>query len=102
GRGDIEGLGLLVACGLAVRVPGGREHDRAGWELDLAKLDLLEQDAAREGSDRLEPQDLFGRGRGERGVVAELSPLVDVVGEETNTVRELALRRVDAAVHHVE
>jgi hypothetical protein len=98
--GDVEAVGVAL-----VEVPVGREgrhrDERAGRKGDLAVLDRLEQDARRERRHRLVAQHLLGCPGGARGVGGEHAPLVGVLGEQANAVRELALRRVDAAVEDV-
>ena len=54
------------------------------------------------GRDRLVAQGLLDRAGGQRRVGVQRGPLVGVLGEQADGVRELGLRRVDAADEDVE
>ncbi len=96
--GDVEAGGRV----LAVAGEGAHEHDRALGEVDVAVADVLHRDPGGERGDRLEAHDLLDRGGREQRVLGQQRPLVRVLGEQPQRVRELALGRVDAADEHVE
>ena len=98
--GDVELVGVDA---VAVGVPGGHEHDRAGRERDAAVLDFGDHDPRGERRDRLVAERLVDRGEREPvRVGAQQLPLIGMGGEQPHGMRELALARVDAADEDVE
>jgi hypothetical protein len=98
--GDVE---RVVVDTVAVCVPGGHEHDRAGRECDPAVLDLVHGDAGGERRDRFVAEGLLdSRQRQLERVGAQRLPLVRVLSEEAHRVRKLTLARVDPADQDVE
>ena len=88
---------------VAVGVPGGHEHDRAGGERDAAILDLGGHDPRGERRDRLVAERLVDRRQRQPARVgAQRLPLIGVLGEQPDRVRELALAGVDAADEDVQ
>ena len=89
----------------AVAVAGERadHHDRALGEGHVAVLDLLVQEARGERRDRLVAQQLLDRRRrAARARAASSSHCSGCAANRRSAVRELRLRRVDAADQHVQ
>ena len=95
-------LRVLVALGLAVRVPRARRSRRCPsgkvTSRNSTSSSITRAVNGATGSKRSTSSAACGASDGSR---ASSCPLVGVVGEQPHAVRELALRGVDAAVQHV-
>jgi hypothetical protein len=84
-------------------VPGGHQHDRPGRKGDAAVLELGGQDPRGERRDRLVADGLVDRRqRQPLRVVAQRLPLLGMLGEQPDRVRELALAGVDTPDQDVQ